>query len=249
MPPVSRRLSSETMGLSEGIINNSQQSPRHLTRSRVEDILGSSTDEKIDKLLAALEGTLIKQQDAMRTHSFQIVRLQNQIQDLQNAKSHQDDNKEEILEELNRSRMEIAYLKGRLAGLTVEFYSTKVDNHGSNDNELVKRSTQDQLVDVSANEELARSQQMKSGPLEPLENMILEASGAAEAVADRLLNEQRPKLIKALETFYRAPQPPCGPGQNVWGTENKENVVPREPDYAERYHCVAGALPGGGVWH
>lgn len=55
MPPVSRRLSSETMGLSEGIINNSQQSPRHLTRSRVEDILGSSTDEKIDKLLAALE--------------------------------------------------------------------------------------------------------------------------------------------------------------------------------------------------
>lgn len=46
---------SETMGLSEGIINSSQQSPHHLTRSRVENILGSSTDEKIDKLLIALE--------------------------------------------------------------------------------------------------------------------------------------------------------------------------------------------------
>lgn len=43
------------MGLSEGIINSSQQSPRHLTRSRVENILGSGTDEKIDKLLIALE--------------------------------------------------------------------------------------------------------------------------------------------------------------------------------------------------
>ncbi|GAB0133434.1 hypothetical protein EsDP_00001842 [Epichloe bromicola] len=186
------------MGLSEGITNSSQQSPHHLTRSRVENILGSSTDEKIDKLLIALEGTLIKQQDAMRTHSFQIVRLQNQIQELQNAKSREDDNKEEILDELNRSRTEIAYLKGRLAGLTVEFYSTMIDNRGSNDNELVKRSTKDQLVDVSTNEELARPPQMKSSPLEPLENMIPDASGAAEAVADRLLVEQRPKLIKAL---------------------------------------------------
>lgn len=139
----------------------------------------------------------------MRTHSFQIVRLQNQIQELQNAKSQEDDNKEEILEELNRSRMEIAYLKGRLAGLTVEFYSTKVDNYGSNDNELVKRWTQDQLVDVSSNEELAHPTQMRSSPLEPLKNIILEASGAAEAVADQLLNEQRPKLIKALVSPHR----------------------------------------------
>lgn len=139
----------------------------------------------------------------MRTHSFQIVRLQNQIQELQNAKSQEDDNKEEILEELNRSRMEIAYLKGRLAGLTVEFHSTKVDNYGSNDNELVKTWTQDQLVDVSSNEELAHPTQMRSSPLEPLKNIILEASGAAEAVADQLLNEQRPKLIKALVSQHR----------------------------------------------
>lgn len=125
----------------------------------------------------------MKQQDTMRTHSFQIVRLQNQLLELQNAKTREEEKKNEILEELDRARTEIAYLKGRLAGLTVEFYSSSGDSEQQTE---------------------ARPQNLLVNELYPnlgsshFKHAIVETSHEAALVADQLLNEQRPGLIKAL---------------------------------------------------
>ncbi|KAG5926636.1 hypothetical protein E4U42_003073 [Claviceps africana] len=169
---------------------------RLLTRARVEKILGPISDGKVDELLEALEAALTKHRQAMRTHSFQIVRLQNQIQELQNAKSRQQDDRQHVLDELLRSRQEIAYLKGRLAGLTVEFHSTAANNQDRGQHDSSGQTWhQDSWAEPSLDAKHGASPQSEVGSLR---DGAVEASHAPGLMADHILNKLRPRLVETL---------------------------------------------------
>ncbi|KAG5913081.1 hypothetical protein E4U53_005024 [Claviceps sorghi] len=164
----------------------------------------------------------------MRTHSFQIVGLQNQIQELQNAKSRQEEDAQRVREELLRSRGEIAYLKGRLAGLTVDFYSTAT---GTKDQGWEDWSGRNRHQDSGAES----SPDAKHGASPPVEVGILEdgtvgASHAAGLVADQLWNEQRPGLIKALENYCQARHPAFHPARDGSRDVHDENVSQKQEE-------------------
>ncbi|KAK2612731.1 hypothetical protein QQS21_001182 [Conoideocrella luteorostrata] len=178
-------------------------SPSPQLKSRVEEILGPVNDKRIELLLSAVERTLVKQQEATKTHSFQIVSLQNQILKLENSKIHEIDDKDSLLEELIRTRTEIAYLKGKLAGLTVEFYST---GQGTSTNrvrqlttELVSAWNDSPLVDLSV--QTCRTDTGVVEVPDAVKDGTADTKLTTEKLADRILSEQRPLLIKGLQDF------------------------------------------------
>ncbi|KAG5983079.1 hypothetical protein E4U55_000835 [Claviceps digitariae] len=208
------------MNHSNGITDNAQPSAARVLGTRVQDSSGTDSDDRFDRLVEALEDTLTRQQNATTTHSFQIVRLQNQIQDLQNAKSRQDGDMVEAQMELHRSRQEIAYLKGRLAGLAMEFYLTSTANanaststkHEHRDEELVNKWAQDCWGDGSAD---AKHEASPQGELSKSGDGVVETSHAAGVVADEWWKEHRPGLIKALSGDTHLKNISQAPGRNA----------------------------------
>lgn len=195
-----------------------------LPRAKVEGALEPVKEEVVQALLGAFEvrfyqrsmflvsnspihqqQTVVKQQELTKSHSFQIVGLQNQIQALQNERLLELEDKTIILDELQNCRDEIVYLKGKLAGLTVEFYSSQppTQKHRSytpvwafkwNDKHAYNSSSH--RSDTLVPESESRTEQYN------FEEGINGHSCTAEAIADQLLLEQRPQLIKGLVSFY-----------------------------------------------
>ncbi|KHN98959.1 uncharacterized protein MAM_03421 [Metarhizium album ARSEF 1941] len=152
----------------------------------------SVSEERFQQLLAAVDQT----QASLRSHSFQIVSLQNQIQVIQNARVKEAKETRQHIRDKEELRSKIAYLKGMLAKLTVEFYSAQAAAAAASTSPL----------------ERERPQAMHRG-LNPRDDMSLSAflqlsldkstppNRAVDIVADRLLEEQRSLLVRGLQDF------------------------------------------------
>ena len=80
-----------------------------------------------------MQTALEKQQHVTKNHSFQLVRLQSQATQLLNARHFDGLFQQSVLQELKDCHETIAYLKGRVARLTVEFYSSKTRQFTNDD--------------------------------------------------------------------------------------------------------------------
>ncbi|KAG6007002.1 hypothetical protein E4U21_006522 [Claviceps maximensis] len=186
-----------------------------------------SPDETFDDFVLALEYALNKQERAITTHSFQIVRLFNQIQQLQQENLRQADEKRQVQEELMRSQREIAYLKGRVAGLAMELYLTSTNTrHDYPDDDLLKKWMRDSIVKLPPHASPRASSQLGYSTFE---DSSAEASRTAGVVADQLWDEQRPGLMRALN-YCLARQPVFGPSQEVFRDVSHETTssLPQE---------------------
>ncbi|KAG6000879.1 hypothetical protein E4U54_001249 [Claviceps lovelessii] len=160
---------------------NAATSTAQLSPPRPANSSATTSDDGIVKLVDAVK--------SHQTHSFQIVRLQNQIEAIRNENSRREEEKEHVLQELHRSREEIAYLKGRLAGHIMEFYLTPPDA------KLEEKRSQNNSVDFSPD---PRPEARPPPVFGGFEDRTSQVGHAAGIVADQLLMEQRPALIRAL---------------------------------------------------
>ncbi|QUC19355.1 uncharacterized protein UV8b_03596 [Ustilaginoidea virens] len=159
-----------------------------------------------------LEGAFAKQQETLRSHSFQLVRLQNQIQQLQNKHLQDVEEKADMMAEIHRSRSEIAYLKGRLACLAVEFYSTSTC--AATNHHAPSRSFNGSATDY------AQKEPTEEKTDRPCMATVEALRAAVEQMADRLLSEQRPFLMRVLQDFASELDPlllQLGNGENKAG--------------------------------
>ncbi|KAG8424514.1 hypothetical protein J3459_002442 [Metarhizium acridum] len=143
-------------------------------------------DGQLQQLLAALDQT----EGRVKKHSFQIVSLQNQLQVMHNARLEEAEERKRLLQDNERLKTKIAYLKGKLARLTVEFYyaqaTASVVTTGPYDSEG-RRSTTWWST--------RHNNKTSSGTsVPPQEEEARPRNRAVEAVADRMLAEQRSLL-------------------------------------------------------
>lgn len=115
------------------------------------------------------------------------------------------EDKTTILEELQKCREEVVYLKSKLAGLIVEFYSSPhpTQKHRSYTPAWAFKWNDPHAYDASSHrsDTLVPENELRIDQYN-LEESINEASRAAETIADQLLLEQRPQLIKGLVSCY-----------------------------------------------
>ncbi|KID86469.1 hypothetical protein MGU_06281 [Metarhizium guizhouense ARSEF 977] len=148
-----------------------------------------TSKEQLKKLWAAFNQTL----GIVNNHSFQIANLQNQLQVMQKARAEEAEERKRLVQDNKQLTAKIAYLKGRLAKLVVEFYyaqaATSVATASPYDSEK-QRSTSWWANRHNNNNNNTSSSKL----IPPQEEEARLRNRAVETVADRMLAEQKSLL-------------------------------------------------------
>jgi hypothetical protein len=149
-----------------------------------------------------------KQDDIIREHSFQLVGLQNQIQEIQNARDEEAAGKADLLDELRRLREDMTYLKGKLAGLTVEVHSQHPEAKTCR---TFKKDSEFQFGQSCHGSSPHRTDMVASeSEVWPPPWGESDVTTVAEKVAEQLLLEQRTLLVKGLVSIILIHGGPAG---------------------------------------
>lgn len=171
-------------------------------------------------MLTRLKRLLAKQQETTRNHSFQLVRLQIKIEELQKEKAHEAEVKDGLKQQLKDCYDTIVDLKGHVAKLAVELYSGQSDTSRRHPQTFSQAPIRREFsygqhrTWICGEEDTAVEKPKEIKDMNEVKDdknaedptyfwsKIEDASSAAELVADHLLKEQRPALVESLVSIY-----------------------------------------------
>ncbi|KID97086.1 hypothetical protein MAJ_06967, partial [Metarhizium majus ARSEF 297] len=164
-----------------------------------------TSKEQLQKLRAAFNQTL----GIVNNHSFQIVNLQSQLQVMQKVRAEEAEERKRLVQDNKQLTAKIAYLKGRLAKLVVEFYfaqaATSVATASPYDSEK-QRSTSWWANRHNNNNNNNNNNTSSSKLIPPQEEEARLRNRTVETVADRMLAEQKSLLVRGLKDFAQMNQ-------------------------------------------
>lgn len=159
-------------------------------------VLSSLLPPDLGSFIRNQQAVCAKEQKLQRSHSFQLVKLQSQIQELQQHCGEDHKRHGALRDDVHGLHTTIAYLKGRIASLTIELtcIEAKVDQKPS-----LPPSTAAQQANVSRQHSLqARSTPPPPPATATLMNRLHATGGSMDALADELLREQKRRLLGKL---------------------------------------------------
>ncbi|EQL03267.1 hypothetical protein OCS_01027 [Ophiocordyceps sinensis CO18] len=162
--------------------------------------------EGLEQLVQTLQAVCAKEQQLQRSHSFQLVKVQSQIHELQQHRAEDVTCRSTLRDDVNCLQSAVAYLKGRIASLTIEMtcLETRVDQRFPAPKRFPSTAANQPVVTPESRALKPRHEQ-SPGQLASAAGTLKERldalGGSMDALADELLRDQKQKLLEKLATF------------------------------------------------
>ncbi|KAM4054490.1 hypothetical protein HRG_005335 [Hirsutella rhossiliensis] len=158
----------------------------------------------LEQLVKTVQAICTKEQKLQRSHSFQLVKLQSQIHELQQYHAEDVDRSTALRDDVKCLHSAVAYLKGRVANLTIELtcLEAKVDQRRPPPSAACQQALA--VERYAAKQQQLQQAQPPSSSVSASSTLIdrlRDAGGSMDALADELLREQKQKLLEKLVTF------------------------------------------------